>query len=189
MGPVARAAGHRHGTQGQPAHQVGRQDKYSMEDTYSRSGTRVARGVQHARGPTRRRGSNGGEGERAGQATAKKQELRRVKYLVDKLFQSHFKQKLNRAKIEGTFSEDDLSEIELQVLRTEVLRQDSQLYALNKSALDLGLVIDLYTKKRVDINILLNKVRTEKKKEKFENVIFVCIVATVVVVTGLIVSL
>tara|TARA_B100000965_G_C19143755_1_gene562825 strand:+ start:160 stop:366 length:207 start_codon:yes stop_codon:yes gene_type:complete len=45
------------------------------------------------------------------------------------------------------------------------------------------------SKKRVDINILLNKVRTEKKKEKFENVIFVCIVATVVVVTGLIVSL
>ena len=45
------------------------------------------------------------------------------------------------------------------------------------------------SKKRVDINILLNKVRTEKKKEKFENVIFVCLVATVVVVTGLIVSL
>ena len=45
------------------------------------------------------------------------------------------------------------------------------------------------SKKRVDINILLNKVRTEKRKEKFENIIFVCLVATVIVVTGLIVSL
>jgi len=48
---------------------------------------------------------------------------------------------------------------------------------------------DGLAKKRVDINILLNKVRTEKKKEKFENIIFVCLVATVIVVTGLIVSL
>ena len=45
------------------------------------------------------------------------------------------------------------------------------------------------SKKRVDINILLNKVRTEKKKEKFETAIFICIVATVIVVTGVIVSL
>jgi|TARA_B100001996_G_scaffold329145_1_gene276710 hypothetical protein len=45
------------------------------------------------------------------------------------------------------------------------------------------------SKKRVDINILLNKVRTEKKKERYENIIFVCLVATVIVVTGVIVSL
>ena len=43
--------------------------------------------------------------------------------------------------------------------------------------------------KKVDINILLNKVRSEQKKEKFENLIFVCLVATVVVVTGIIISL
>ena len=48
---------------------------------------------------------------------------------------------------------------------------------------------DRLSKKRVDINVLLNNVRTEKKKEKFENLIFVCLVATVIVVTGVIVSL
>jgi len=45
------------------------------------------------------------------------------------------------------------------------------------------------SEKKVDINILLNKVRSEQKKEKFENLIFVCLVATVVVVTGIIISL
>ena len=44
-------------------------------------------------------------------------------------------------------------------------------------------------KKKVDINVLLNKVRTEQRKEKFENIIFICLVATVIVVTGVIVSL
>ena len=46
-----------------------------------------------------------------------------------------------------------------------------------------------FISKKVDINILLNKVRSEKKKEKFENIIFVCLVASVIVVTGIIVSL
>ena len=45
------------------------------------------------------------------------------------------------------------------------------------------------SEKKVDINILLNKVRSEQKKEKFENLIFVCLVATVVLVTGIIISL
>jgi len=43
--------------------------------------------------------------------------------------------------------------------------------------------------KKVDINILLNKVRTAQKKEKFENTIFFGLVAMAVVVTGIIVSL
>jgi len=45
------------------------------------------------------------------------------------------------------------------------------------------------TAKRVDINILLNKVRAEQKKEKFENSIFFGLVAAVIVVTGIIISL
>ena len=44
-------------------------------------------------------------------------------------------------------------------------------------------------KKRVDINILLNKVRADQKKEKFENSIFFGLVAAVIVVTGIIISL
>ena len=45
------------------------------------------------------------------------------------------------------------------------------------------------TAKRVDINILLNKVRSDQKKEKFENSIFFGLVAAVIVVTGIIISL
>ena len=44
-------------------------------------------------------------------------------------------------------------------------------------------------KKRVDINVLLNKVRMEQKKEKMESTIFFGLVAAVIVVTGLIVSI
>ena len=43
--------------------------------------------------------------------------------------------------------------------------------------------------KKVDINILLNKVRTDQKKEKLENTIFFGLVTMAVVVTGIIVSL
>ena len=43
--------------------------------------------------------------------------------------------------------------------------------------------------KKVDINILLNKVRAAQKKEKFENTIFFSLVAMTIVVTGIIVSL
>ena len=44
-------------------------------------------------------------------------------------------------------------------------------------------------KKRVDINVLLNKVRSAQKKEKMESTIFFGLVATVIVVTGIIVSI
>ena len=43
--------------------------------------------------------------------------------------------------------------------------------------------------KKVDINVLLNKVRAEKKKEKFENSIFFSLVVAAIIVTGVIVTL
>ena len=43
--------------------------------------------------------------------------------------------------------------------------------------------------KKVDINVLLNKVRAEKKKEKFENSVFLSLVAAAIIVTGIIVTL
>ena len=43
--------------------------------------------------------------------------------------------------------------------------------------------------KKVDINILLNKVRADQKREKFENGIFFGLVAAVIIVTGIIISL
>ena len=43
-------------------------------------------------------------------------------------------------------------------------------------------------KKKVDINVLLNKVRSEEKKEKFESIIFISLISFVILVTGIIVS-
>ena len=42
---------------------------------------------------------------------------------------------------------------------------------------------------KVDINILLNRVRHEKKKERKENILFLCLIGSVIVVTGIIASL
>ena len=44
-------------------------------------------------------------------------------------------------------------------------------------------------KQRVDINVLLNKVRLAQQKEKRESTIFFGLVAAIIVVTGIIVSI
>ena len=43
--------------------------------------------------------------------------------------------------------------------------------------------------RRVDINILLNRVRGEKKRERNENLLFLSLIASVIIVTGIIASL
>ena len=47
----------------------------------------------------------------------------------------------------------------------------------------------LIKKNRVDINILLNRVRADKKKEKLETFIIISLVCVSILATGLIVSL
>ena len=47
----------------------------------------------------------------------------------------------------------------------------------------------LNKKNRVDINILLNRVRADKKKEKLETFVIISLVSLSVLATGLIVSL
>ena len=42
---------------------------------------------------------------------------------------------------------------------------------------------------RVDINVLMDRVREEKKKEKKENIIFMSLIASVILITGVIASL
>ena len=42
---------------------------------------------------------------------------------------------------------------------------------------------------KVDINVLMDRVREEKKKEKKENIIFLSLIASVIVITGVIASL
>lgn len=47
---------------------------------------------------------------------------------------------------------------------------------------------EINQKDKVDINILLNRVREDRKKEKIENTLFITIVSTAVIVVGLIIS-
>ncbi len=63
------------------------------------------------------------------------------------------------------------------VIETQTL--EGELHSLKNSS----------KKKRVDINVLLNKVRLAQKKEKMESTIFFGFVAAVIVVTGIIVSI
>ena len=42
---------------------------------------------------------------------------------------------------------------------------------------------------KVDINVLMDRVRVEKKKEKKENLIFLSLIASAIVITGVIASL
>jgi len=43
--------------------------------------------------------------------------------------------------------------------------------------------------KRVDINVLMSKVRNEKKKQNKENLVFFGLISSVIIVTGIIASL
>ena len=43
--------------------------------------------------------------------------------------------------------------------------------------------------RKVDINVLMDRVRVEKKKEKKENLIFLSLIASAIVITGVIASL
>ena len=45
------------------------------------------------------------------------------------------------------------------------------------------------TSKRVDINVLMAKVRSEKKKQNKENLVFFGLISSVIIVTGIIASL
>ena len=63
------------------------------------------------------------------------------------------------------------------VIETQTL--EGELHSLKNSS----------KKKRVDINVLLNKVRLAQKKEKIESTIFFGLVAAVIIVTGIIVSI
>ena len=45
------------------------------------------------------------------------------------------------------------------------------------------------TKHRVDINDLMSRVRDDEKKQKKENLVFFSLVASIIVITGIIASL
>ena len=72
----------------------------------------------------------------------------------------------------------------------QVTNKNSQQFIIDGEDLSLDIDHDIKKKKnvKVDINVLMDKVREEKKKEKKENLIFVSLIASVVLITGAIAS-
>ena len=72
----------------------------------------------------------------------------------------------------------------------QVTNKNSQQFIIDGEDLSLDLEHNIEKKKsiKVDINVLMDKVREEKKKEKKENLIFVSLIASVVLITGAIAS-
>ena len=56
------------------------------------------------------------------------------------------------------------------------------------AAKDLSKTLKVHSSRKVDINLLLSKVRQEKNKKKKENYIFLGIICGVVAITGIIAS-
>ena len=48
---------------------------------------------------------------------------------------------------------------------------------------------DLNKPKKVNINILLNNIRTDKKREQLESIVFIGLISVVIITTGIIASL
>ena len=61
-------------------------------------------------------------------------------------------------------------------------------FIIDSEDLDLENHISKKKDKKVDINLLMDKVREEKKKEKKENLIFVSLIASVILITSAIAS-
>ena len=57
------------------------------------------------------------------------------------------------------------------------------------SSLDQQVELKKTSNIKVDINDLLTRVRDEKKKERKENLLFLSLIASVIVITGIIASL
>ena len=57
------------------------------------------------------------------------------------------------------------------------------------SSLDHQVEVKKTPNTKVDINDLLSRVRDEKKKERKENLLFLSLIASVIVITGIIASL
>tara|TARA_Y100001935_G_scaffold191925_1_gene160123 strand:- start:103 stop:330 length:228 start_codon:yes stop_codon:yes gene_type:complete len=70
----------------------------------------------------------------------------------------------------------------------QVTNKSTQTFILESENLELENNTQKKKDVKVDINILMDKVREEKKKEKKENLIFVSLIASVILITGAIAS-
>ena len=60
---------------------------------------------------------------------------------------------------------------------------------MSRDGVNYSKVNNTNTKHRVDINDLMSRVRDDEKKQKKENLIFFSLIASVIVITGIIASL
>ena len=70
----------------------------------------------------------------------------------------------------------------------QVTNKSTQTFILESENLELENNNQKKKNVKVDINLLMDKVREEKKKEKKENLIFVSLIASVILITGAIAS-
>jgi len=69
-----------------------------------------------------------------------------------------------------------------EIMSREIIAEDHTIDGKESSKI-------ISKKSKVDINILINKVRADQKKEKFENLIFIGLISAVIVISGLIISM
>ena len=60
---------------------------------------------------------------------------------------------------------------------------------MSRERINYSKVNGINSKHRVDINDLMSRVRDDEKKQKKENLIFFSLIASVIVITGIIASL
>ena len=70
----------------------------------------------------------------------------------------------------------------------QVTKKSTQTFIIDNEDIELDAVPQKKKSTKVDINLLMDKVREEKRKEKKENLIFVSLIASVVLITGAIAS-
>ena len=70
----------------------------------------------------------------------------------------------------------------------QVTNKSTQTFILESENLELENNNQKKKNVKVDINLLMDKVREEKKKEKKETLIFVSLIASVILITGAIAS-
>ena len=70
----------------------------------------------------------------------------------------------------------------------QATKKSTQTFIIDNEDFELEPVPQKKKSTKVDINLLMDKVREEKRKEKKENLIFVSLIASVVLITGAIAS-
>ena len=78
--------------------------------------------------------------------------------------------------------------VNLTMSREHVTNKSTPAFVIESEDLEFEKHVKKEKSVKVDINLLMDKVREEKKKEKKENLIFVGLIASVVLITGAIAS-